>query len=267
MNTSADPGQVAGSSSHPRPAGERWHNGKRLELLADLAQQLAERRDLSPWDAARELLEHLAGRPEPLQLYAAPDGTEGRPVPVDHVWRAAVSGRPAFRDHFADVRAGRGRASPVVPERQAVAELRGMAGLFELLNAAAPKHGGLHKALRLRLPGFAGPLALALDDAEAMLARLIATDDAQVTELSVVPTAGQAPTSEQLAPLRDFNAGKWRDADRRRFGEVYALAKRTMKKAVALDALAETGWANSGATLQKRITEANELEGKARKIA
>lgn len=212
MNTSANPGQVAGSSPHLSPAGERWHNGKRLVLLADFAQQLAERRDLSPWDAARELLEHLAGRPEPLQLYAAPDGTEGRPVPVDHVWRAAVSGRPAFRDPFADVRAGRGRASPMVPERPAVAELRGMAGLFELLRADAPRHGGLHKALRLRLPGFAGPLALALDDAEAMLATLSPPTVAAVMALESAKASDVIQPEGSAWPHQDGQP--WTEAER-----------------------------------------------------
>lgn len=74
------------------------------------------------------------------------------------------------------------------------------------------------------------------------------------------PKREPEPTVEQLAPLADFEMSKpWRPADVRRFGQVYALAKRSMKKPAALAALAAAGWAPSGPTLAKRTTQANKL--------
>lgn len=167
MHTSSSSGPSTGSSQIAAITGERWCAGKRLVLVADLIQEIAKRRAQPPWDAASELLDHLASLDEPLQLYGAPDGAEAKPVPGDFLWRegrAPQSQRLAFRRSF--VVGVRSRLLPAVPE---VAELRGLAGLRVLLQGAASKAGGLHKALQLKLPGFAGPLALTLEDAEAML--------------------------------------------------------------------------------------------------
>jgi hypothetical protein len=69
------------------------------------------------------------------------------------------------------------------------------------------------------------------------------------------------PPAEELAPLAGFSKGaSWKPADLLRFAQCYATAKGARgNKEVALRRLAVAGWANSWATLQKRITQANEL--------
>lgn len=103
-------------------------------------------------------------------------------------------------------------------------------------------------------------LAILRADAEALFPEVFG----QVEAVQAPARLASSPAdTADLKPLADFSSKKWRAADLRRFADVYALAKeREGKKQPALEALSKSGWAASWATLQKRITQANELLAK-----
>jgi hypothetical protein len=257
-NTSANPS--------PWPPSQRWHKGQRLVLLADLAERLAEVGKLAPWDAAAELLDYLATQPEPPQLYAAPEGREALAIASDHVWQSARAAETWQDAVNASFRAGKKAPPRPFKDRPAVPERRGIAGLCELLRVSGLP---LHEALR-RKPGLSVPAPLALTQGAAEAAMVVLTSKGA----TALPTARpvqkwqQAEAEAAAGPPDGFLKGRpWTDEVRRAFAAAYGrLVKAEIKQEAALQVMAEKGWANSPATLRKRISEGNEAT-KAKGIA
>lgn len=140
----------------------------------------------------------------------------------------------------------------------------GPAGALELLriaygpeaHSATVKRAALQHADKLRR------LAMLASEARLLFPELfgLAELSHSVHELSVTRKAAQAAAVEAAAPPADFVKGRtWTDGHRLAFIAAYdALIAVDMGKDAALAELAGMGWASSGATLAKRITEGND---------
>ncbi|MBN8506476.1 MAG: hypothetical protein J0L58_18580 [Burkholderiales bacterium] len=216
-----------------------------LVRLVALVRAYADAEDRALSEAARLVLDRLVG----LELFELQAGSDAQRVEMQQAFNIAyASGWPVA--YYV------GHVEPKENLRH------GLAGALQAMRrhwAESPERDAECPKTGWDTDQCAG-LAILRADAEALFPEVFGQVEAVQAPAVARPKRDPEPTVEQLAPQADFEVSKpWRPADVSRFGQVYALAKRSMKKPAALDALAAAGWARAGPTLGKRITQANKL--------